>query len=87
MAILSRLSSGLKEEVVVPGRIIDAFGSNVRVVSVHGGPYPLAGGMSLIWEVGISRNLWNIPSLTCAYLSAVYSALHRACLTLWTPSA
>ena len=41
VAILDRFSSTLNEEVVVLGRIIDAIGPDVRVVSVQGGPHAL----------------------------------------------
>ena len=39
VAILDRFSSNVSEEVVKLGRIIDAIGSDVRVVSVQGGPH------------------------------------------------
>ena len=41
VSVLDRFSSSVNEEVVVLGRIIDAHGLNVRVVSAHGGPRAL----------------------------------------------
>ena len=39
VAIFDCFSGNMNEEVVVLGRIIDAHGSEVRVVSVQGGPH------------------------------------------------
>ena len=41
VSILSRFSSNVSEEVVVLGKIIDALGPNVPVVSVHGGHHAI----------------------------------------------
>ena len=41
VSILNRFSSNMSEEMVELGRVIDALGLNVRVVSVHGGPHTL----------------------------------------------
>ena len=39
VVILDRFSGNVNEEVVVLGRILDALGPDVRVVSVQGGPH------------------------------------------------
>ena len=41
VAVLDRFSGNVGEEVVALGRIIDAIGPDVRVVSVQGGPHAL----------------------------------------------
>ena len=41
VAMLDRLSGNVNEEVVVLGRIIDALGPDIRVLSVQSGPHAL----------------------------------------------
>ena len=54
VAVLDRFSGNVSEELVALGRIIDAIGPDVHVVSVQGGPMLLWRHMSTSWAAGIS---------------------------------
>ena len=61
VSILSCSSSIVSEEVVVLGRIIDALGANVRVVSVHGGPHALPDAYVSYLGSGYQQKLMEYP--------------------------
>ena len=80
MAILDRFSSNVNEEVVVLGRIIDAIGPDVRVVSVHA----LVEAYVNSWAVDISKNRSSIHCLICALSNVAFNELRQVFLELWT---
>ena len=61
VAILDRFSSKVNEEVVVPGRTIDALGPNVRVVSEQGGPHALVEAYVNFSGTGCQQKLIKYP--------------------------
>ena len=83
VAILDRFSGDVSEEVVALGRIIDAIGPDVRVVSVQGGPMLFWRRTSTSWAAGISRSWSNTHCSICASLSVVFKRLRPVFLGLW----
>ena len=61
MSILDRFSSNVNEEVFLLGRIIDAIGPDVRVVSVQGGPQALVEAFVNFLDSGYQWNLIEHP--------------------------
>ena len=56
VSVLDRFSGSVSEEVFTLGRIIDAIGPDVRVVSVQGVLMLLWRRTSTSWAAGISRS-------------------------------
>ena len=61
VAVPDRFSGNVSEEVVVLGRIIDAIGPDVRVVSVQGGPYALVEAYVSFLGSGYQQKLIEYP--------------------------
>ena len=61
VAVLDRFSGNVSEEVVVLGRIIDAIGPDVRVVSVQGGPHALVDAYVNFLGSGYQQKLIEYP--------------------------
>ena len=61
VAILDRFSSKVNEEVVVLGRIIEALGPTVHVVSVQGGPHALLEAYVSFLDSGYQQKLIEYP--------------------------
>ena len=60
-SILDWFSSNVNEEVVVLGRIVDAVGLNVRVVSAQGGPHALIEAYRNFLGSGYQQKLIEYP--------------------------
>ena len=61
VAVLDRFSEDVSEEVVALGRIIDAIGPDVHVVSVQGGPHPLVEAYVNFLGSGYQQKLIEYP--------------------------
>ena len=61
VAVLDRFSGEVSEEVAVLGRIIDAIGPDVRVVSVHGGSHALVEAYVNFLGSGYQQKLIEYP--------------------------
>ena len=61
VAVLDRFSGNVSEEVVVLGRIVDAIGPDVRVVSVQGGPHALVEAYVNFLGSGYQQKLIEYP--------------------------
>ena len=61
VAVLGRFSGDVSEEVAVLGRIIDAIGPDVRVVSVQGGPHALVEAYVNFLGSGYQQKLIEYP--------------------------
>ena len=61
VAVLDRFSGNVSEEVAVLGRIIDAIGPDVRVVSVQGGPHALVEAYVNFLGTGYQQKLVEYP--------------------------
>ena len=83
IAVLNRFSTNTTLEATVLGKILDAAGPDVAVVSIHGGPHVLA--EAFVKYLG-SQNYLSTPHLICGWWSVVSSALLRASLGALTRS-
>ena len=61
VAVLDRFSGNVSEEVVALGRIIDAIGPDVHVVSVQGGPHALVEAYVNFLGSGYQQKLIEYP--------------------------
>ena len=63
VAILSRCSSNVKQEVIMLEQIVDAIGPDVRVVSIRGGPHALVEAYVSYLDSLYHRKLMEYPFL------------------------
>ena len=84
VAVLDRFSGNVSEEVVVLGRIIDAIGPDVRVVSVQGCPHALVEAYVNFLGSGYQQKLIEYPHCSiCASLNVAFRRLRQVFLGLW----
>ena len=89
VAVLDRFSGNVSEEAVVLGRIIDAIGPDVRVLSVQGGPHALVEAYVNILGSGYQQKLIENPLFDLRLFkrclqktaSSVFGTLHPYSMT------
>ena len=86
VSILDRFSSNVKGEVVVLGRIIDALGSNVHVISVHGAPHALVKAYVNFLGSGFQQKLIEHPLFHFCLPNDAFKGLRQVSLGFWTPT-
>ena len=89
LSILDRFSGTVNKEVVVLGRVIDALGPSVRVVSVQGGPQAFVEAYVNFLGSGYQQKLIKFPFFGLRFFkrclqrtaSSVFATLHPYCMT------
>ena len=84
VAVLDRFSGNVSEEVVALGRIIDAIGPDVHVVSVQGGPHALVEAYVNFLGSGYQQKLIEYPLFDLRLFKRCLQKTASSVLELWT---